>query len=99
MLIINNKKIQVFIFKYYREIGKTLHDLGAYRAVLLHSKPTPNEKYRLNLEIAVDGAIDIAQAKDICMKKWDDIHIELIDMNDYKNIHVMQEVIEDGIQI
>ena len=28
----------------YREIGKTLHTLGAFRVVLLNSKATPKQK-------------------------------------------------------
>ena len=43
----------------YREIGKILHSLGAFRVVLLNSKATPEQNVEMSLEIAVDGAIDI----------------------------------------
>ncbi len=83
----------------YREIGKKLHALGAYRVVLLHSKATPNEKYEMSLEIAVDGMIDLKQAAEICAETWKTIEIKLLDLNDYSNGELMREVIEDGIQL
>ena len=83
----------------YRAIGKTLHELGAYRAVIVNSKANPNAFFEMDLEIAVDGAIDIGYADKLCKEKWPNIHIELLDLNDYGNIHLMNEVIEDGIKI
>lgn len=81
----------------YRAIGKTLHELGSYRAVLIHSKATPDASCEMHLEIAVDGAIDISHADKICREKWPNIHIQLLDLNDYDNIELITEVIEDGI--
>ena len=43
------------IVNIYREIGKTLHALGAQRVVLLHSKATPKENYEMSLEVIEDG--------------------------------------------
>ena len=83
----------------YREIGKKLHALGAHRVVLLYSKATPNEKYEMSLEIAVDGMIDLKQAAEICAETWKTIEIKLLDLNDYSNGELMREVIEDGIQL
>ena len=50
------------IVNIYREIGKTLRALGAQRVVLIRSKATPNEKYEMSLEVAVDGMIDLKNA-------------------------------------
>ena len=83
----------------YRAIGKTLHELGAYRAVIIRAKATPNTSYEMNLEIAVDGAIDVRYADKICAEKWPNMCIRLLDLNDYDNIELMNEVIEDGIKI
>ena len=83
----------------YREVGKTLHELGAYRVILLNAKTRQNEPYDLKLEIAVDGEIDILQAEQVCMKKWGNILITLLDLNDYANMDLLREAIEDGIQI
>ena len=33
----------------YREIGKTLHSLGAFRVVLLNSKVTPEQNIEMSL--------------------------------------------------
>ena len=87
------------IVNIYREIGKTLHALGAQRVVLLHSKATPNENYEMSLEIAVDGKIDLKNADKVCRDKWEIINIELLDLNDYSNRELMAEAIEEGIQI
>ena len=83
----------------YREIGKTLHSLGAFRVVLLNSKATPKQNEVMSLEIAVDGAIDIKEAEKECLNKFTSIAINLIDLNDYSNDLVMKEVIEDGIKL
>ena len=83
----------------YRAIGKTLHELGAYRAVIIRAKATPNTSYEMNLEIAVDGAIDVRYADKICAEKWPNMCIRLLDLNDYDNIELMTEVIEDGIKL
>ena len=87
------------IVNIYREIGKTLHNLGAQRVVLLHSKATPNEEYEMNLEVAVDGMIDLKNADKVCKDTWENINIKLLDLNDYSNRELMMEVIEDGIQL
>ena len=83
----------------YREIGKTLHSLGAFRAVLLNSKATPQQNVVMTLDIAVDGAINTNEAKKICSNKFPSIVVDLIDLNDFSNHSVMREVIEDGIQL
>lgn len=83
----------------YRAIGKMLHELGAYRAVIIRAKATPNTSYEMNLEIAVDGAIDVRYADKICAEKWPNMCIRLLDLNDYDNIELMNEVIEDGIKL
>ena len=83
----------------YREIGKTLHSLGAFRVVLLNSKATPKQNEVMSLEIAVDGAIDIKEAEKECLNKFTSIAINLIDLNDCSNDLVMKEVIEDGIKL
>ena len=83
----------------YREIGRTLHDLGAYRAVLLNAKATPNEVHEMSLQVVVDGLIDVENAVKVCKEKWETIQITLMDLNDYANIDLMKEVIEDGVQI
>ena len=83
----------------YREIGKTLRSLGAYRVVLLNSKVTLLQNFKMSLEIAVDGAIDIKEAEKICSNKFPSVNMKLIDLNDYTNNLVMKEVIEDGIQL
>ena len=79
----------------YREIGKTLHSLGAFRVVLLNSKASPKEDVEMFLEIAVDGEIDIKEASETCLKKFTSVKIKLIDLNEF----IMSEVIEDGIKI
>ena len=83
----------------YREIGKTLHSLGAFRVVLLNSKATPEQNVVMSLEIAVDGAIDIKEAEKEFLNKFASIAIKLIDSNDFSNNLVMREVIEDGIKL
>ena len=83
----------------YREIGKTLHSLGAFRVVLLNSKATPKQNEVMSLEIAVDGAIDIKEAEKEFLNKFASIAIKLIDLNDFSNNLVMKEVIEDGIKL
>lgn len=83
----------------YRTIGKILHELGAYRAVIISSKATPNTFYEMDLEIAVDGEIDIDYAYKICAEKWPNIYIRLLNLNDYVDINLMNEVIEDGIKL
>ena len=87
------------IVNIYREIGKTLHALGAQRVVLLHSKATPNENYEMSLEVAVDGMIDLKNAAKVCKDTWENINVKLLDLNDYSNRELMTEVIEDGIQL
>lgn len=87
------------IVNIYREIGKTLYALGAQRVVLLHSKATPNEKYEISLEVAVDGMIDLKYADQVCREAWGTMDINLLDLNDYSNRDLMTEVIEDGIQL
>ena len=47
----------------YREVGKTLRSLGAYRVVLLNSKVTLQQNVKMSMEVAVDGAIDIKAAE------------------------------------
>lgn len=54
----------------YREIGKILHSLGAFHAVLLNSKATPKQNIIMTLEIAVDGAINIKEAEKTCINKF-----------------------------
>lgn len=83
----------------YREIGKILHQLGAYRAVLVNSKATPGQNCEMYLEIAVDGAIDLNEASKCCKENWEHISIKLLDLNNYENIELMREVIEDGVQL
>ena len=83
----------------YREVGKTLRSLGAYRVVLLNSKVTLQQNVKMSLEIAVDGAIDIKEVEKICSNKFPSINMKFIDLNDYSNNLVMKEVIEDGIQL
>ena len=83
----------------YREIGKILHSLGAFRVVLLNSKATPEQNVKMSLEIAVDGAIDIKEAAEKCLNKFTTVDIKLIDLNDFSNNLVMTEVIEDGIKL
>lgn len=83
----------------YREIGKTLHSLGAFRVVLLKSKIIFEENITMLLEIAVDGPINIKEAEKQCSEKFSTIIIKLINLNDFSNNLVMKEVIEDGIQL
>ena len=83
----------------YREIGKTLHSLGAQRVVLLNSKVTKESPAAMSLEIAVDGIINIKEAQKQCLEKFSNIVIKFIDLNDFSNASVMMEVIEDGIQL
>ena len=83
----------------YREIGRTLRFLGAYRVVLLNSKVNQNQKVDMSLEIAVDGSLDIIEAQKQCLKKFPHVAIKFIDLNDFSNSSVMIEVIEDGIQL
>ena len=83
----------------YREIGKTLHGLGAERVVLLNSRTITDENYELKLEIAVDGEIDLVQADLICKESWEKIQIAFLDLNDYGKPELLAEVLEDGIQI
>ena len=83
----------------YREIGKTLHSLGAFRVVLLNSKVSPEKDIEMFLEIAVDGTIDIKEAEEKCLNKFTSVAIRLIDLNDFSNDLVMCEVIEDGIKL
>ena len=83
----------------YREVGKTLRSLGAYRVVLLNSKVALQQNVKMSLEVAVDGVIDIEEAEKICSNKFPSVNMKLIDLNDYSNNSVMKEVIEDGIQL
>ena len=81
----------------YREIGKALHSLGAFRVVLLSSKVNPEPNALMSLEIAVDGTIDLKEAEKECANRFENVVIKFIDLNDYENHLVMKEVIEDGI--
>ena len=81
----------------YREIGKTLHSLGASRVVLLKSKVTPEQDVIMSLEIAIEGAIDIKEAEEKCLNRFTSTAIKLIDLNDFSNILAMKEDIEEGI--
>ena len=63
-----NREVTMEIVTLYREIGKTLHSLGAFRVVLLNSKATPKQNEVMSLEIAVDGAIDIKEAEKEILK-------------------------------
>ena len=83
----------------YREIGKTLHSLGAFRVVLLNSKVSLEKDIEMYLEIAVDGTIDIKEAEEKCLNKFTSVAIRLIDLNNFSNDLVMCEVIEDGIKL
>ncbi len=83
----------------YREIGKTLHGLGAYRAVIVRSKAAPGEMPEMSLEIAVDGGIDVKKASEQCRKQFPNVEIMLLDLSEDANMDLIQEVIEDGIQI
>ena len=83
----------------YREIGKTLHSLGAFRVVLLKSKVLLDENFKMLLEIAVDGPINIKEAEKQCSEKFSTIIFKFIDLNIFSNNLVMEEVIEDGIQL
>ena len=94
-----NREVTMEIVTLYREIGKTLHSLGAFRVVLLNSKATPKQNEVMSLEIAVDGAIDIKEAEKVCLNKFTSIAIKLNDLNDFSNNLVMREVIEDGIKL
>ena len=67
--------------------------------MLLHSKATPNENYEMNLEVAVDGMIDLKNAAKVCRDTWENMDIKLLDLNDYSNRELIMEVIEDGIQL
>lgn len=84
---------------FYRKIGKTLHGLGAYRAVVVRSKATPEKMPKISMEIAVDGSIDIKKASEQCRKEFPNAEITLLDLSADANMNLMQEVIEDGIQI
>ena len=94
-----NREVTMETVTLYREIGKTLHSLGAFRVVLLNSKATPKQNEVMSLEIAVDGAIDIKEAEKEFLNKFASIAIKLIDLNDFSNNLVMREVIEDGIKL
>ena len=83
----------------YRGIGKTLHELGAYRAYILNSKTVSEERYALKLEIAVDGELDLENAEKVCAEKWENIRFTLLDLNCYEHEDIRDEAIEDGIQI
>ncbi len=83
----------------YREIGKTLHSLGAFKVVILNSKVTPNQDIVMSLEIAVDGELDIKEAEKKCKAQFTSVAIKLIDLNDFANNLVMKEAIEDGVQL
>ena len=94
-----NREVTMETVTLYREIGKTLHSLGAFRVVLLNSKATPKQNEVMSLEIAVDGAIDIKEAEKEFLNKFTSIAIKLIDLNDFSNNLVMKVVIEDGIKL
>ena len=70
-----NREVTMEIVTLYREIGKTLHSLGAFRVVLLNSKATPKQNEVMSLEIAVDGAIDIKEAAEKCLNKFTTVDI------------------------
>ena len=78
----------------YREIGKTLRSLGAYRVVLLNSKVTLLQNFKMSLEIAVDGAIDIKEAEKICSNIFTSVDMKLIDLNDNSNNLVFYKTTE-----
>lgn len=83
----------------YREIGRTLHEMGAFRVVLLNAKAVPGAEKEMYLEIAVDGCMDLENAKIRCRECWPEVEINLIDLNDERTMDLMDEVIEDGIQL
>ena len=96
---IENREVTMETVTLYREIGKTLHSLGAFRMVLLNSKATPKQREVMSLEIAVDEAIDIKEAEKECLNRFTSIAIKLIDLNDFSNDLVVREVLEDGIKL
>ena len=83
----------------YRELGKILHTLGAYRVVLLNAKYTTGHSAEMFLEIAVDGDLDIKEAEKTCAEQFRMVDIKLIDLNDFSNASLLEEAIEDGIQL
>lgn len=83
----------------YRKIGKVLHGLGAYRAVVVRSKATPEKIPEMSMEIAVDGSIDVKKASEYCRKEFPNVEIILLNLSEDANMDLMQEVIKDGIQI
>ena len=60
----------------YREVGKTLRSLGAYRVVLLNSKVALQQNVKMSLEVAVDGVIDIEEAEKICSNKFPSVNMK-----------------------
>jgi hypothetical protein len=45
------------------------------------------------------SAIQLIIDDKICAEKWPNMCIRLLDLNDYDNIELMNEVIEDGIKL
>lgn len=85
------------ITELYREIGNVFRRNGAERVVLLSSKNNSAPDYELTIEVAVDGFFEISKLQQESGKRWPQIKIILIDLNDNKNRCLADEVMEDGI--
>lgn len=81
------------VLELYREIGRTFHGAGADKVVLLRAR----NQNGMSLEIAVDGFFDKRKLQDECEKKWPEVAIRLLDLNEDENLELVDEVMEDGI--
>lgn len=93
------EKVLMDALTLYRKIGSALHQIGAYRAVIVKSKAMPDRVPEMSLEIAVDGNIDVKKAAEQCRQQFPEVQIILLDLAENTDMELMQEIIEDGIQI
>lgn len=83
----------------YREIGQFFLQNGVERVVLLSSKNNSNPAYEMEIEVAVDGLVQVQKVQLECENRWPEIKITVIDLNNEKNRSLCDELMEDGIII
>lgn len=89
--------MKISVADLYREIGRTFREHGADRVALLSSKTYSEGEYELELQVAVDGMIDEKELYRLSVQNWPYVKMKLLNLNDEKHMHLIDEVIEDSI--
>lgn len=80
----------------YRQIGRVFKENGTDRVILLRSK-NHTEDDGMSLEIAVDGFVKKDLLLTECVRRWPEIEVVILDLNEDENGDLTAEAVEDGI--